>query len=94
MIRLLYVGYGGGAAGVNYGEPGITNAVTDKHMGDIPKCARAGTMLLEKSRCALFITFPKMLQVVQIGACSGRTAATWLSKTGIPVSLALAHSDH
>ena len=94
VTRLLYVGYGGGAAGVNYGEVGIINAVTDKHVGDIRTSAHPGAILVGKPGRALFITVPKMHQISQIDARTGQIVATWLSKAGIPVSLALDRSDH
>ena len=94
VTRLLYVGYGGGAAGVNYGEVGIINAVTDKHVDDIRTSAHPGDILVGKPGRALFITVPKMHQISQIDARTGQIVATWLSKAGIPVSLALDRSDH
>ncbi len=94
VTRLLYVGYGGGAAGVNYGEVGIINAVTDKHVGDIRTGAHPGTILVGQPGREIFITVPKTHQISQIDARTGRIAATWLSKAGSPVSLALDRKDH
>ena len=94
VTRLLYVGYGGGAAGVNYGEVGIINAVTARHVGDIRTSAHPGTILIGKPGHTLYITVPKTHQISQIAARSGRIVATWPSKAGIPVSLALDRKDH
>ena len=33
--KLLYVGYGGKDAGKDYGEVGIIDARTDRHIGDV-----------------------------------------------------------
>ena len=92
--RLLYVGYGGGAAGLNYGELGIIDAVTDKHVGDIRTSAHPGTILVGQPGRTLFITVPKTHQISQINARTGQIVATWLTKAGIPVSLALDRKDH
>ncbi len=94
VTRLLYVGYGGGAAGVKDGEVGIINAVTDKHVGDIRTSAHPGTILVGQPGRTLFITVPKTHQISQVDARTGRIVATWLSKAGIPVSLALDRRDH
>lgn len=94
VTRLLYVGYGGGTTGVKYGEVGIINAVTDKHVGDIRTRAHPGTILVGQPGRTLFITVPRTHQISQIDARTGRIAATWLSKAGIPVSLALDRRDH
>lgn len=89
VARRLYVGYGGGAADRNYGEVGIINVLTDKHVGDIRTRAHPGTILVGQPGRTLFITVPKTHQISQIDAHSGRIVATWTSKAGSPVSLAL-----
>lgn len=94
VTHLLYVGYGGGAAGKDYGEVGIINAVTDRHIGDIRTRAHPGTILVARPGRTLFITVPKTHQIAQIDARTGRIAAVWLAKTGIPVSLALDRRHH
>ena len=94
VTQQLYVGYGGAAAGMKTGEVGIINAVTDRHVGDIRTTAHPGTILVGQPGRTLFITVPKTHQISQIDARTGRIAATWLSKSGIPVSLALDRRDH
>ena len=94
VTQLLYVGYGGGAAGMKDGEVGIINAVTDGHVGDIRTPAHPGTILVGQPGRTLFITVPKTHQISQIDARTERIAATWLSKAGIPVSLALDRKEH
>lgn len=94
VTGLLYVGYGGGAAGVRHGEVGIINAVTDRHVGDIRTSAHPGTILVGRPGHTLFITVPRTHQISRIDARTGRIGMTWLSRAGIPVSLALDRTDH
>src|SRR5712664_2669456 len=53
--KLLYVGYGGKDAGKDYGEVGIIDAKTDKHIGDIKVAAHPGELLLDQSGKSLFV---------------------------------------
>lgn len=94
VTHLLYVGYGGAVAGENYGKVGIINAVTNTHVGDIRTSAHPGTILVAQPGRTLFITVPKTHQISQIDARSGRIVATWQSKAGVPVSLALDRKYH
>lgn len=94
LTRLLYVGYGGGAAGVGYGEVGVINAVTAKRVGDIRTRAHPGTILVGEPGRSLYITVPKTHEISQIDPRTRQIVATWLSKVGIPVSLALDRRDH
>jgi hypothetical protein len=48
--ELLYVGYGGKDAGKDYGEVGVIDAKTDKHIGDIKVEAHPSELLLDQSR--------------------------------------------
>ena len=50
MLELLYVGYGGKDAGKDYGEVGIIDAKTDKHIGDIKVEAHPSELLLDAVR--------------------------------------------
>lgn len=84
----LYVGYGGEDAGKTYGEVGIIDAVSDRHVGDIRTSAHPGAILLGRLGRTLYITVPKTHEVSQIDARTGRIIATWKSKVGSPVSLA------
>jgi DNA-binding beta-propeller fold protein YncE len=93
VTRRLYVGYGGGAAGKHYGEVGVINAVTDRHVGDIRTSAHPGAILVGQPGRTLFVTVPKTHQILQIDARTGRIVSTWLSKAGSPVSLALDRRD-
>ena len=86
--RRLYVGYGGEDAGKPYGEVGIIDASSDKHVGDIRTSAHPGAILVGRPGRTIFITVPKTQEISQIAASSGRIVATWKSKEGSPVSLA------
>ncbi len=53
--KLLYVGYGGKDAGKDYGEVGVIDAKTDKHIGDIKVDGHPGELLLDQSGKTLFV---------------------------------------
>jgi WD40 repeat protein len=63
---ILYVGYGGKDAGKDYGEVGIIDAKTDKHLGDIRIDAHPSELLLDKTGKTLyvFISVSSKVQVV------------------------------
>lgn len=86
--RRLYVGYGGEDAGKPYGEVGIINVVSDKHIGDIRTSAHPGAVLVGRPGRAIYVTVPKAQEISQIDASTGRIVATWRSNGGSPVSLA------
>ena len=85
--RRVYVGYGGEDAGKSYGEVGIIDAVSDRHIGDIRTSAHPGALLAGRSG-TIYITVPKTQEVSQIDTRTGRIVATWTSKEGSPDSLA------
>ena len=87
--KRLYVGYGGEDAGKSYGEVGIIDTVSDKHVGDIRTDAHPGTVLVAQPGRTIYITVPKTQEISEIDARTGRIMATWKSKEGNPVSLAL-----
>jgi len=64
--KLLYVGYGGKDAGKDYGEVGIIDAKTDKHLGDVKVEAHPSELLLDQSGKTLFVfvSIASKLQVV------------------------------
>lgn len=86
--RRLYVGYGGEDAGKSYGEVGIIDAVSDRHIGDIRTPAHPGAVLVGRPGRTIYITVPKTQEVSQIAASTGRIVATWKVKEGSPDSLA------
>src|SRR6266850_1964162 len=64
--KLVYVGYGGKDAGNSYGEVGIIDAKSDKHVRDIKVTAHPSELQLNKSGTTLFvfISIANQLQVV------------------------------
>jgi DNA-binding beta-propeller fold protein YncE len=86
--RRLYVGYGGEDAGKSYGEVGMIDASSDKHVGDIRTSAHPGAVLVGRPGRAIYITVPKTQEISRIDASTGRIVATWKSQEGSPVSLA------
>src|SRR6266478_3506165 len=53
--ELLYVGYGGKDAGKDYGQVGVIDAKTNKHIGDIKVDGHPGELLLDQSGKTLFV---------------------------------------
>lgn len=88
VTRRLYVGYGGEDAGKSYGEVGIIDAVSDRHIGDVRTSAHPGALLVARPGQTLYITVPKSQEIAQIDARAGRIVAIWKAKAGKPDSLA------
>jgi DNA-binding beta-propeller fold protein YncE len=75
--QLLYVGYGGKDAGKDYGEIGIIDAKTDKHLGDVKVEAHPSELLLDESGKTLFV-FVSVASVVQVVDTKRREVmSTW-----------------
>src|SRR6266436_6849453 len=55
QTKLLYVGYDGKDAGKDYGEVGVIEAKTEKHIGDIKVDGHPGELLLDQSGKTLFV---------------------------------------
>jgi len=75
--KFLYVGYGGGDAGKDYGEVGIIDAKADKHVGDVRVAAHPGELLLDKSGNILivFVTVESKIQVIDTK--TRKLVSTW-----------------
>jgi len=75
--KLVYVGYGGKDAGKSYGEVGVIDAKTDKHIEDIKVAAHPSELLLDKLGTTLFvfISVASQLQVVDTG--KHKVLSTW-----------------
>jgi hypothetical protein len=75
--QLLYVGYGGKDAGKDYGEIGIIDAKTDKHVGDVKVEAHPSELLLDQSGKSLYV-FVSVASVVQVVDTKKReVVSTW-----------------
>ena len=94
ITKRLYVGYGGEDAGKAYGELGIIDAVTDKHIGDVRTDAHPSAIILTKSGRTIFTSIPKHNEVEVIDAQTRRVISKWPTKAGDPVALALDEPHH
>jgi hypothetical protein len=74
---LLYVGYGGKDAGKDYGEIGLIDAKTDKHIGDIQVTAHPSEILLNKSGETLFVFVSIASQVQVVDTKNRKAIAIW-----------------
>lgn len=75
--KLLYVGYGGKDAGKDYGEVGIIDAKTDKHIGDVQVAAHPAELLLDKSGKTLFVFVSTESKVQVIDTKNRKIVSTW-----------------
>jgi DNA-binding beta-propeller fold protein YncE len=75
--QLLYVGYGGKDAGKDYGEVGVINAKTDKHIGDVKVEAHPSELLLDSSGKTLFVFVSAVSKVQVVDTGKREVASTW-----------------
>ena len=75
--ELLYVGYGGKDAGKDYGEVGIIDAKTDKHVSDIKVEAHPAELLLDKSGKTLFVFVSAASKVQVVDTHKREVVSTW-----------------
>lgn len=75
---LLYVGYGGKDAGKDYGEVGVIDAKTDKHIGDIKVEAHPAELLLDQSGKTLFVFVSAASKVQAVDTSKRVVVSTWL----------------
>ena len=75
--QLLYVGYGGKDAGKDYGEVGIIDAKTDKHVGDIKVDAHPSELLLDSSGKTLFVFISAASKVQVVDTAKKEVVSTW-----------------
>jgi DNA-binding beta-propeller fold protein YncE len=75
--QLLYVGYGGKDAGKDYGEVGIIDAKTDKHVGDIKVGAHPAELLLDRSGKTLFVFVSAVSKVQVADTYKREVLSTW-----------------
>jgi DNA-binding beta-propeller fold protein YncE len=75
--ELLYVGYGGRDAGKGYGQVGIIDAKTDKHIGDIKVDAHPAELLLDASGKTLFVFVSAVSKVQVVDTSKREVVATW-----------------
>jgi DNA-binding beta-propeller fold protein YncE len=87
--NLLYVGYGGKDAGKDYGEVGIIDAKTDKHIADIRVSAHPAEMLLTKSGSTLFVFISAESKIQVIDTKKREVISTWPVSSKQPGDAAL-----
>jgi DNA-binding beta-propeller fold protein YncE len=75
--KLLYVGYGGKDAGKDYGEVGIIDAKTDKHLGDVKVEAHPAELLLDKSGNTLFVFISTASKIQVVDTKKREVVSTW-----------------
>src|SRR5258708_36715459 len=75
--KLLYVGYGGKDAGKDYGEVGIIDAKTDKHIGDIKVEAHPAELLLDESGKTLLVFVSAVSKVQVVDTKKREMVSTW-----------------
>lgn len=75
--KLLYVGYGGKDAGKDYGEVGVIDAQTDKHIADIRVSAHPAEMLLDNSGHTLYVFIFALNRIEVVDTRSRRITSTW-----------------
>jgi DNA-binding beta-propeller fold protein YncE len=74
---VLYVGYGGKDAGKDYGEVGIIDAKTDKHLSDIKVEAHPAELLLDKSGKTLYVFVSSVSKVQVVDTQKREVVSTW-----------------
>jgi DNA-binding beta-propeller fold protein YncE len=75
--KLLYVGYGGKDAGKDYGEVGIIDANSDKHIADVKVEAHPSELLLDRSGKKLYVFVSIASKVQVIDTKKREVVATW-----------------
>jgi len=75
--ELLYVGYGGKDAGEDYGEVGIIDAKTDKHLGNVKVEAHPSELLLDQSGKTLFVFVSIASRVQVVDTKKREVVSTW-----------------
>ena len=75
--KVLYVGYGGKDAGKEYGEVGIVDANTDKHVGDAKVEAHPAELLLDESGDTLFVFVSAASKVQVVDTKKREVVSTW-----------------
>jgi YVTN family beta-propeller protein len=75
--ELLYVGYGGKDAGKDYGEVGVIDAKTDKHIADIKVEAHPSELLLDQSGKTLFVFVSAVSKIQVVDTTKREVASTW-----------------
>ncbi len=92
--NLLYVGYGGKDAGKDYGEVGIVDAKTDKHLGDVQVAAHPSELLLDHSGQTLFVFLSTESKIQVIDTKKREVVSTFPVSSQRPGDAAFDESTH
>ncbi|MGI8770714.1 MAG: YncE family protein [Acidobacteriaceae bacterium] len=92
--KLLYVGYGGKDAGTDYGEVGVIDAQTNRHIADIRVFAHPAELLLDKPGHTLYVFISTLNQIERIDTRSRRIISTWPVSSGRPGDAAFDEPAH
>jgi DNA-binding beta-propeller fold protein YncE len=87
--KVLYVGYDAPEAGKDYGEVGIIDGKTGKHLVDIKVDAHPAEILLNKSGKTLFVFLPTISKVQVVNTKDRQVVATWTVSNKRPGDAAL-----
>ncbi len=88
--KLLYVGYGGEDAKKEFGNLGVIDARTNRHVADIQTNAHPGGVLVDDAGRRIYITIPKTSEVAVIDTKTSTIIKTWqATEAQRTVSLAL-----
>jgi DNA-binding beta-propeller fold protein YncE len=90
----IYVGYGGKDAGKNYGEVGIVDAKTDKHIGDIRVAAHPAEILMTRSGQTLYVAIYPANEIQVIDVAKRRVVSAWPIKSQGPGDMAFDETTH
>jgi DNA-binding beta-propeller fold protein YncE len=74
---ILYVGYGGKDAGQDFGEVGIIDAKTDKHLGDIKVDAHPSEILLNTPGKTLYVFVGASSKIQVVDPQKREVISTW-----------------
>jgi DNA-binding beta-propeller fold protein YncE len=92
--NLLYVAYGGKDAGKEYGEVGIIDVKSDKHIGDIQVAAHPAEILMDKSGKTLFVFVSAAAKIQVIDAKKRQILATWPVSSQRPADAVFDETTH
>jgi DNA-binding beta-propeller fold protein YncE len=92
--KLLYVGYGGKDAGKDYGEVGIIDAKTGKHLGDVRVGAHPAELLLDKQGRTLFVFLPATSKVQVVDTKRRQVVSAWIVSSERPGDAAFNEVTH
>lgn len=91
---LLYVGYGGRAAGKENGEVGIIDAKSEKHIADVQVGPRAAEILMDKSGQTVFVFDSIGSKIQVIDKRKRQILSTWTVSSERPGDGAFDEATH